>query len=348
MDEHLRLAARGGREAAWTVDRVYATFPRLAERRSNGGAQLSGGEQQMLAIGRALLGNPHLLVMDEPTEGLAPVIVEQVEAMLVALAEEGEIAVLVIEQNIGVATRVAETVGIMINGRIARMLPARELAADRDLQQRLLGVGRHADEPEAAPEPAGIDGTAERVAEVFRIVRGGERRADEPAPAWRATSLPNRWALSDAELGRGVRTAAAPERPPADAEAATVFAVPAAERFGRTALVVGTFDTKGRELKFLAEALRAVGVRTRTVDLSTSGKPSATDVTPREIASCHPQGASAVFGGDRGRSVEAMATAFERWIVRQRDIGGIISAGGSGGTSLATAGCAACPSASRR
>lgn len=338
VDEHLRLASRGGREAAWTVDRVYATFPRLAERRGNGGAQLSGGEQQMLAIGRALLGNPHLLVMDEPTEGLAPVIVEQVEAMLVALAEEGEIAVLVIEQNIGVATRVAETVGIMINGRVARMLPARELAADRDLQQRLLGVGRHTDEPEAAPEPVGADGTAERVAEVFRIVRGGERRADEPAPAWRATSLPNRWALSDAELGRGVRTAAAPERPTADAGAAAVFAVPAAERFGRTALVVGTFDTKGRELKFLAEALRAVGIRTRTVDLSTSGKPSATDVTPREVASCHPLGASAVFGSDRGRSVEAIAVAFERWIVRQRDIGGVISAGGSGGTSLATAG----------
>ena len=74
VDEHFRLAARG-RKGPWTVQRVYATFPRLAERKSNGGAELSGGEQQMLAIGRALLLNPKLLVMDEPTEGLAPVIV---------------------------------------------------------------------------------------------------------------------------------------------------------------------------------------------------------------------------------------------------------------------------------
>ena len=82
----------------------------------------------MLAISRALLLNPRLLVMDEPTEGLAPVIVAQVEEMLVRLAEEGEIAVLVIEQNIGVATAVAETVAIMVNGRINRLIDSRELA----------------------------------------------------------------------------------------------------------------------------------------------------------------------------------------------------------------------------
>src|SRR5207247_7635797 len=116
---------------------------------------------------------------------------------------------------------------------------------------------------------------------------------------------------------------------------ASVFAVPLAERQGRTALVVGTFDTKGRELKYIRDRLRGLGIRTRTVDLSTSGKPSSTDVTPQEVASAHPRGASAVFTGDRGKSVEAMALAFERWIVRQRDIGGVISAGGSGNTSLA-------------
>jgi uncharacterized protein (UPF0261 family) len=124
---------------------------------------------------------------------------------------------------------------------------------------------------------------------------------------------------------------------PATAEEA-IFEVPLAERHGRTALVVGTFDTKGRELKFVRDVLRDLGIRTRTVDLSTSGKPSSADVTPQEVASAHPRGASAVFSGDRGKSVEAMATAFARWIVRQRDVGGIISAGGSGNTSLVTAG----------
>ncbi|MEI8266524.1 MAG: ABC transporter ATP-binding protein, partial [Betaproteobacteria bacterium] len=100
VDETLRLVARHRRE----VDRIYAMFPRLAERKGNGGSQLSGGEQQMLAIGRALLLEPRLLVMDEPTEGLAPVIVEQVAQALRDLAAEGDIAVLLIEQNLGVAT----------------------------------------------------------------------------------------------------------------------------------------------------------------------------------------------------------------------------------------------------
>ena len=148
VDEHLRLAA-GIRRGAWTVERIYETFPRLAERKNHGGAQLSGGEQQMLAISRALLTNPHLLVMDEPTEGLAPVIVAQVEEMLVRLGEEGDISVLVIEQNIGVATAVSKNVAIMVNGRVNRIIDSARLSTDRDLQQRLLGVGVHA---EAEPE----------------------------------------------------------------------------------------------------------------------------------------------------------------------------------------------------
>src|SRR3977135_743570 len=141
VDEHLRMTA-GMRRGAWTAERIYDTFPRLAARKNNGGAQLSGGEQQMLAISRALVTNPRLLIMDEPTEGLAPVIVTQVEEMLVRLGEEGDIAVLVIEQNIGVATAVSRNVAIMVNGRVNRLIESARLASDRDLQQRLLGVGR--------------------------------------------------------------------------------------------------------------------------------------------------------------------------------------------------------------
>ncbi|HJU31443.1 MAG TPA: ABC transporter ATP-binding protein, partial [Hyphomicrobiaceae bacterium] len=153
VDEHLRLVA-GERRGAWSIERIYHTFPRLAERKSNTGSQLSGGEQQMVAISRALLLNPRLLVMDEPTEGLAPVIVAQVDDILARLAEEGEIAVLVIEQNIGVATAVADTVAIMVNGRINRLIESRELAADRGLQERLLGVGRHGHEDVAEARAA--------------------------------------------------------------------------------------------------------------------------------------------------------------------------------------------------
>src|SRR6202047_5323287 len=90
VDEHLRMTA-GMRRGAWTVERIYETFPRLAERKNNGGGQLSGGEQQMLAISRALLTNPKLLIMDEPTEGLAPVIVAQLRDLLIRLASEEEL-----------------------------------------------------------------------------------------------------------------------------------------------------------------------------------------------------------------------------------------------------------------
>ena len=172
VDEHLRLVASGGADAAWTVDRVYQTFPRLYERRTSGGSQLSGGEQQMLAIARALLGNPRLLIMDEPTEGLAPVIVEQVEAMMVQLAKERAMAILVVEQNIGVATGVSDHVAIMVNGRINRIMEARALAADRELQQRLLGVGRQDEEEDLPPlENATGDNAQALMAAVYRIER---------------------------------------------------------------------------------------------------------------------------------------------------------------------------------
>jgi uncharacterized protein (UPF0261 family) len=114
--------------------------------------------------------------------------------------------------------------------------------------------------------------------------------------------------------------------------------MPVADRVDRTALVVGAFDTKATELYFIRDKLQALGIPVKTVDLATSGQPSSADVTPLEVASLHDGGAAAVFTGDRGQSVIAMAEAFARWIEREQGIGGVISAGGSGGTSLATAG----------
>ncbi|MCY7319748.1 MAG: Tm-1-like ATP-binding domain-containing protein [Ramlibacter sp.] len=111
----------------------------------------------------------------------------------------------------------------------------------------------------------------------------------------------------------------------------------------RAAYVVGTYDTKGRELFFIRQCLERLGLRVVTVDLSTSGKPSSATVHPREVARHHPQGESSVFGGDRGSAIAAMALAFGNYLQSRRDLGGIISAGGSGGTSLATAGMRALP-----
>ncbi len=358
VDEHLRLAARSGRKGNWTVARVYEAFPRLQERRSNGGAQLSGGEQQMLAIGRALLANPQLLVMDEPTEGLAPVIVRQVEGLLRRLVEEGDIAILLIEQNIGVATEVAERVGIMVNGRLLREMPAAELAADRGLQQRLLGMGTRADEdlhPGRRPEEDEDELPAVEAPRVFRIRRQG---GGEPAPAapegsgplpdavYRREAAPTRWS----RVSRPAQAdSAEPVRSVLDVETAVTATlpdrttVPVARTIGRAAYVAGTFDTKGRELTFIANLLRRQGLSVVTVDLSTSQRPSAADVGPPAVARCHPRGAEAVFTKDRGSSVAAMAEAFARFLPQRRDLGGVISAGGSGGTALATPAMQALP-----
>jgi uncharacterized protein (UPF0261 family)/ABC-type branched-subunit amino acid transport system ATPase component len=343
VDETLRLVARKRRD----VDRVYDMFPRLAERKGNGGAQLSGGEQQMLAIGRALLLEPKLLVMDEPTEGLAPVIVEQVEHALRNLATEGEIAVLLIEQNLGVAIDVADRIGVMVNGRIAHEMPAAQLAADRELQERLLGVrsGGHDDEPEDQPPVQQTNETpSQQVFTVRRAHGDGAPSFDDMAP--RMVRGFNRWNAggTSAPITDIARDASpSPTVTPRSASAAKVYDFPVAASSSRAAYVAGTFDTKSRELFFIRQCLEKLGLRVVTVDLATSGKPSPASVHPREVARHHPDGESAVFSGDRGSAVSGMAIAFEQFIMTRRDVGGIISAGGSGGTSLATQGMRALP-----
>lgn len=316
VDEHLKLVAKRG--GAWTVERIYSTFPRLAERKTNGGAQLSGGEQQMLAIARALLLNPKLLVMDEPTEGLAPVIVQQVEDMLVRLGQEGEIEVLVIEQNIGVACAVAESVAIMVNGEINRIMDSSVLSADRDLQQAMLGVGRHAHDetPEAAPshEPA-AESLQNTITRIY---------LSNPA-------APTRWSRSvPVRVIEGTARTVTPDR----RDTATPAALIQRPRGAGSVLVCGTLDTKGPELRYMRDILKDQGLAVRLVDLSTSGKPSGAEVPPHAVAGFHPRGASGVFTGDRGTAVSGMTLAFERWIGQQSDVAGVIAAGGSGGTAL--------------
>jgi branched-chain amino acid transport system ATP-binding protein len=138
VHEHLMLVAQKG-DVPWTIERVYETFPRLAERRRNGGNQLSGGEQQMLAISRALLMNPRIVIMDEPSEGLAPVIVDHLVETLRQIAAEG-MGVLLVEQNLRVATAVCETVAVMVTGRIATTMASQALMDDAEAQRRYLGV----------------------------------------------------------------------------------------------------------------------------------------------------------------------------------------------------------------
>jgi branched-chain amino acid transport system ATP-binding protein len=139
VDEHLRMTARGNESNRWTTDSIYELFPRLAERKRNGGAQLSGGEQQMLAIGRALVTNPTLLIMDEPSEGLAPTIIEVLIDTFRKLEQEG-LRIMLVEQNLGVATSLAERQLVMVGGEIAAETTATALAGDPELQRRYLGV----------------------------------------------------------------------------------------------------------------------------------------------------------------------------------------------------------------
>jgi branched-chain amino acid transport system ATP-binding protein len=132
-------ANRLGRATPWTLQRVYEFFPRLSERQNNRGNQLSGGEQQMLAIGRALMTNPKLLILDEATEGLAPLIRQEIWSCLARLKGEGQ-SILVIDKNVGALLGLADRHHIVEKGRVVWIGRSSELSVERDIQHRYLGV----------------------------------------------------------------------------------------------------------------------------------------------------------------------------------------------------------------
>jgi len=137
VEEHLTAVARPGR---WTVPRVYEIFPRLAERRANFGNQLSGGEQQMLAIGRALMVNPRLLLLDEPMEGLAPIIVQELMNVIRELVDDGGMAVIVVEQHAKLALTLTRKAVVLDRGRVVHRADSEALLADPERLHRLVAV----------------------------------------------------------------------------------------------------------------------------------------------------------------------------------------------------------------
>ncbi|KQT07980.1 ABC transporter ATP-binding protein [Ramlibacter sp. Leaf400] len=139
VDENLTAVARPGR---WTPEGVYAMFPRLAERKGNLGTQLSGGEQQMLAVGRALVLNPRLLLLDEPLEGLAPIIVDELLRAIRRITREEGLSAIIVEQHPQAILAISDRAVVLDRGTVVHGGTARELRADPALLDRLLGVAR--------------------------------------------------------------------------------------------------------------------------------------------------------------------------------------------------------------
>ena len=140
VEENLTVVARPG---AWDLKKVYATFPRLQERRANMGNQLSGGEQQMLAMGRALMLNPKLLLLDEPLEGLAPLIVQELLVIIARMVREGSMAVILVEQHAHQILPITREAIVLERGRIVHRGASDVLAADAGVLDRWLGVAAH-------------------------------------------------------------------------------------------------------------------------------------------------------------------------------------------------------------
>ena len=332
VDETLRLSERAGAGGhSWTVERVYSTFPRLAERRNNGGGQLSGGEQQMLAISRALL--------------------EQSAPAGDGRADRGARAV---DRRPG-ARPVAATC------QRGGPLGARRRTEHRRRDLRLRLRRDHGQRPDQPHHGRGRTRRATAICSNDCSASAGTARRRSPRrvrPRARARATAKakspgvarrrRRTTARRSIGRTVcRTVGVVRGAPAKARGAGDGRDGSRDRSSRSRSPSASgaprwwsapSTPRAPNCASSATGCARCGIPVRTVDLSTSGKISRADVTPTQVAAMHPSGSSAVFSGDRGESVTAMAEAFGRWIERERGIGGVISAGGSGGTSLATAG----------
>jgi len=144
VEENLTVAqqAKKGSPGRWTLGRVYELFPRLAERKANLGTQLSGGEQQMLAVGRALVLNPRLLLLDEPLEGLAPIIVEELLRAIARITRDEGLSAIIVEQHPKAILAISHRAVVLDHGTVVHSGPAEELSAAPELLDRLLGVAR--------------------------------------------------------------------------------------------------------------------------------------------------------------------------------------------------------------
>jgi len=139
VEENLRVAARGASRHGWTLERIYPLFPRLAERRRQRAKTLSGGEQQMLAIARGLMTNPDCLIMDEPSEGLAPIIIQAVWQIIRKLKQEG-LSILLVEQNAALALQLVDYVHVMSKGQVVHSADPQSLQRDEAVKSKYLGI----------------------------------------------------------------------------------------------------------------------------------------------------------------------------------------------------------------
>lgn len=137
--ENLRIAERKGDSGKWTIDRIMEIFTNLARRRQNRGDELSGGEQQMLAVARALMRNPRLILLDEPTEGLAPIMVDAVMDVIQRIKEEG-VTIFLVEQNVEASMKVAHRHYILEQGKVVAHIGNEELKKDRTLREKYLSI----------------------------------------------------------------------------------------------------------------------------------------------------------------------------------------------------------------